>query len=258
MTAGGIAMGLALSLGACADATGPEALDEQVLNDVALVAADAALEDITLVSSSFGFGLQAVGGAGGPGMLGGHMGIGDSFSGTRSATFFDADGMEQPAYDPLTTAEIHVEMEFEGERSRADWSATIERTRSMVISGLVGENTTRQLDGTGTSVIARSRHLEDGTERTYDMTSEAVFQGVVVPVPGSESRWPLEGTITRTIHVTIVNGPNGDVERDIVVVITFDGDNTANAVINGEAVEIDLSAREGHNPMKGRFGKHGG
>ncbi len=255
----GLAAGVALTLGACADATGPDALNEDILNDVALVAADATLEDLALVGASFSFGLQAVGGAGGgPGMLGGHMGIGGSFSGTRSVTFIGTDGKEQTGYDPIKTAEMHVEMEFAGERARENWSATIARTRSMVISGLAGENATRQLDGSGTEDVTRSHHLDDGSDRSYDMSGDFNYDGVVVPIPGSEPRWPLEGTITRNMHVTIVNGPDGDVEKDVVVVITFDGDETATAVVNGEAVEIDLSTREGRRPLKGRLGGNKG
>jgi len=255
----GLAAAIALTLGACADATGPDTLNEEILNDVALVAADATLEDLALVGASFGFGRQAVGGAsGGPGMLGGHMGIGGTFSGTRSAKFFNAEGEEQPGYDPIETAEMHVEMEFAGERARENWSATIARTRSMVISGLAGENTTRQLDGSGTEDVMRSRHLDDGTDRSYDMSGDFTYDGVVVPIPGSDPRWPLEGTITRNMHITIVNGPDGDVDKDVVVVITFDGDETATAVVDGEAVEIDLSTREGRRPLKGRLGGHKG
>ena len=44
----------------------------------------------------------------------------------------------------------------------------------------------------------------------------------------------------------------------VVVVITFDGDETATAVVDGEAVEIDLSTREGRRPLKGRLGGHKG
>ena len=255
----GLAAGVALTLVACADATGPEALNDEILNDVALVAADATLEDLALVGASFGFGRLAVGGAGGgPGMLGGHMGIGGAFSGTRSVTFIGVDGNEQTGYDPIETAEMHVEMEFAGERTRENWSATIARTRSMVISGLAGENTTRQMDGGGTEDVSRSRHLDDGTDRSYDMVGDFTYEGVVVPIPGSEPRWPLEGTITRNMHVTIVNGPDGDVDKDVTVVITFDGDETATALVNGEAVEIDLSTREGRRPLKGRLGGNKG
>jgi hypothetical protein len=35
-------------------------------------------------------------------------------------------------------------------------------------------------------------------------------------------------------------------------VITFDGSAFATAVVNGEAMEIDLSAREGRNPLHRR------
>lgn len=255
----GTAMGVAMTLGACSDTTGPEALDEQLLNDLALVAADATLEDVTLMGAGFSFGMQGTEGAGdGIGMLGGAMGIRGSFSGTRSVTFYDAEGNEQAGYDPLATAEMHVEMEMAGERTRQWWSATIARTRSLVISGLEGEEATRQFDGTGTEDITRSRHLDDGTERTYDMTGSFTYDAVVVPIPGTDPRWPLSGTITRTMHVSVANGPAGDVERDVVVVITFDGDETATAVINGESVEIDLSTREGGHPLRGRMGHHGG
>jgi hypothetical protein len=81
---------------------------------------------------------------------------------------------------------------------------------------------------------------------------------VVVPVPGSESPWPLSGTIHRTMTVTVTGGVNGDFTRDVDVTITFDGDETANAVINGESFEIDLSARAGQDPIRQGFGRHHG
>jgi hypothetical protein len=255
----GWAVVAALVAGACSDTAGPDALDDQLLSDLAVVAADATLEDVTLMGAGFHFGLQGAGGAGdGPGMLGGHMGFGGSFSGTRSVAFFDADGNEQPGYDELTTAEIHVELELAGERTREWWSASITRARSMVISGLEGEEATRQFDGSGTEIVARSRHFDDGTERSHDMTGAFTYEGVVVPIPGSEPRWPLAGTITRIMHVTVTNGPNGDVDRDVEVTVTFDGDETATAVINGQTVEIDLSSREGRHPLRGGMGHHGG
>lgn len=254
-----MAVGVALTMSACSETTGPDALDDTLLNDLAVVAADATLEDVTLMGAGFDFGLHAGVGAGdGPGMLGGHMGIGGTYSGTRSVAFYDADGSQQPGYDELTTAEIHVEMELAGERTRELWSASIARTRSMVISGLEGEEATRQLDGSGTETVTRSRHLDDGSERTHDMTGEFRYEGVVVPIPGSAPPWPLAGSVRRTMHVSVTNGLEGDVERDVEIVVTFDGDETATAVINGETVEIDLSTREGRHPLRGRLGRHGG
>lgn len=68
----------------------------------------------------------------------------------------------------------------------------------------------------------------------------------------------LDVETTRTMKVTVVNGPNGDVTRDVRVVVTFDGDNTATAVVNGETYEIDLDARQGGHPLRRGFGRNGG
>jgi hypothetical protein len=36
--------------------------------------------------------------------------------------------------------------------------------------------------------------------------------------------------------------------------ITFDGDSTANMVVNGEELEIDLTTRKGKNPLRRKKG----
>lgn len=189
---------------------------------------------------------------------GGHRGIGGALSGTRSVTFHDAEGHEQEAFDNLTTASIHFLMEVGGDVERTRWSGSVSRTRDMVISGLAGEETTRTFDGTGTESIRRSRAADDGSQTTFDMDGTFAHASVVVPVPGSEPRYPLSGTVTRTMSVKVVNGPEGDVTRTVNVVITFNGTNTATATVNGETYEIDLDTRPGGFPLKGRFGRNGG
>jgi hypothetical protein len=82
-------------------------------------------------------------------------------------------------------------------------------------------------------------------------------ESVVVPVPGSAKQYPLSGKITRKMKVSVVNGPKADETRDVTVVITFDGDNTATAVVNGEAHEIDLDARPGAFPFRDGMGGFG-
>ena len=59
------------------------------------------------------------------------------------------------------------------------------------------------------------------------------------------------------MSVKIVNGPDGDVERTVEIVITFDGDATANGSVNGESFEIDLAAREGRWPLRRRHNQGG-
>lgn len=262
-TLSGLALTASLVLGGCAeDATAPSLLDEALFYHAAIVAADATLEDLTLARASFAFGPGAhlaFGPGGGPaGRPGGGMGVGGALSGTRSVTFYDAADNEQDAYDALTTASIHYVIDIEGEVQRGGWSGTVDRTRDMWVTGLVGEEATRTHDGSGAESVERSRVLADGSEATFDMEGTFTHEGVVVPVPGSETRYPLAGTITRTMKVTVVNGRQGDVTRDVTVVITFDGSSTATALVNGEPYEIDLTTRPGGFPLRGRFGQTGG
>ena len=175
------------------------------------------------------------------------------FSGTRSATFYDEDGNEQASYDALTTASMHVEHEIQGDVERDGWSATIYRERDKWASGLAGEETHRTWNGTGSEEVNRSRHLDDGTERSYESNGTMEYQDVVVPIPGSDPRWPVSGTITRSMTV-VRSGPDGERTRSVIIVITFDGTSTAMALVNGEVMDIDLSARDGRNPLRRRRG----
>lgn len=246
-------MTAALALAGCEQATGPEADDEGFLEDMALVAADAALEDVALMTGVFGFGSLSPAAAA-PGVPGGGHGLGGALSGTRSVTFYDATGAEQDRYDAETTASIHYVMEVAGSVERDAWSASLERTRDEIVSGLAGRETTRTFNGTGTEHVSRSRHLDDGSDRSYVMDGEFTKSNVVVPVPGAETRWPLSGTIHRTMTVVVTNGPDGDRTRTVDITITFDGDETATGTINGRTFEIDLSTRRGRNPVR-RFGR---
>ncbi|MHB1191703.1 MAG: hypothetical protein ACYC6F_01540 [Longimicrobiales bacterium] len=254
-----LALAAALGVGACSEeSTGPELLDQTLSLNAAIVAADATLEDITLARTPFAFvhgglGLGPGGGLGPAGRPGGAFGIGGSLSGTRSVTFYDDTGAVQTAYDSLTTASMHVVVDIAGDVDRAVWSSTVKRTRDMTVSGLLGVEATRTVTGKGTEDVQRSRTLSDGTETSYDMQGTFTQEGLVVPVPGSDKKYPLSGTITRTMRVSVVNGFNGDETRDVTVVITFDGDATATAVVNGETYEIDLDARTGSFPLGGGF-----
>ncbi len=80
-----------------------------------------------------------------------------------------------------------------------------------------------------------------------------VYEDVVVPIPGSDPRWPVSGTITRSM-TAVRSGSDGEQTRSVVIVITFDGTATAMALVNGEVMEIDLSARDGRNPLRPRGG----
>jgi len=83
------------------------------------------------------------------------------------------------------------------------------------------------------------------------MSGTFAYHSVVVPIPGSDPRFPVSGTITRSMTATRTTS-DGTVTRSVEIVITFDGTSIAQAIINGEPMEIDLSAREGRNPLRRR------
>ena len=253
-------VGLAVSVGACDESTGLESLDDEMVLDAALLAADATVEEVTMWGESLGFGALpaptqydngtaavAFGRPGGNGRWDGQ------FSGTRSRTCYDAEGVEQDQCDDLLTESIHFLRDIEGTITRGNFTAEISRERDMTVSGLLGEETERTWNGGGSSSTARSGVLDDGTERSHSVVGEFTFEDVVVPIPGSDPRWPLSGTITRSMTVTRVTGDE-TVVREVEVEITFNGTQFATAIVNGEEMEIDLAARDGRNPLRRRRG----
>lgn len=237
---------------ACADISGPDVNDDKFELDIALMAADAALEDLGTWTLAFAFQAASAADAAGsiPGRPGGKHGPGHPLSGTRSAKFFDAGGQEQAEYDSLTTERIEYESDVSGEVGREGWAAQIARTRSMTVTGLSGEETHRTRNGNGTEEITKSRHSrEDEATRTYHMTGAFTYNDVVVPIPGSDPRYPISGTVTRKVTATHSTGDKTHT-KSADITITFDGDETATIVVNGIEKEIDLTTKRGKYPLR--------
>ena len=250
-----------IALAACSDTFGPDGTDSPtdsrleslVTLDVAMVAADALIEDVAELWLDIGVGLEGPSAA--PAEVVKRQ---SSHVRTVTITFYDAEGNEQEAYDKVTTASVHKVRESSGEKSRANssgtksWSSTTSRTRDRTITGLEGDETTRTANGTGSSTVSKSRHSDVNGDRSYEMTSTSITTDVVHTVPRKENPYPLSGTITRDVTVVIVNGRNGDETRTRHVVITFDGTQFAHITVNGESFEVDLSARDGRHPLRKR------
>ena len=218
---------------ACSDTAGLEsAFEENLTLDVAMVAADAAIDEFGDMGRLFG--------GGGP------------QDGTHTATFYDEDGKVQDALDPLTTASIHLVIESTRDFSRDTWTGTGTRTRDIMITGLLGEETTRTVNGTGSADVTRSQHTDENGTRTYDMMSTSTIVDVLHPVPRTDESWPLLGTITRNVTINVINGPNGDVTRTRTVVITFNGTDMPSMTVDGEPFEVDMSTRSGRRPFHRR------
>ena len=243
---------LVVGVAACDEATSIESLKDVVVVDAAMLAADATIEEARMFIDPFLFNFPPSLASDSPARP--SMGAaGRTWSRTKTVTFFDSDGAEQDAYDALATEEVHVETSSTQLIERERFRAETERTRSMVASGLAGEEVTRTWNGTSTSHTSKSGVLEDGSERSHTMDGSAVYNDVVVPIRGTEPRYPLSGTIERSM-VAVRTNSNGATTKEVDIVITFDGTQFAQAVVNGEEIEIDLAARDRRKPFRKKKG----
>ena len=250
---------LAITIVACDDSTGVDRPNDEMVLDAAIIAADATVEVVRMWSQSLGFGLMPTspeydttpGNFAAAGRPGGHGSWAGKSSGTREKTCFDELRKEQTECDPLTTASMHIVRAIAGTIDRDKFTAEIARERDMTVTGMLGEETHRTWDGVGTSHTSRAGVLADGSERSHESRGAFTFTEVVTPIPGSEPRWPVSGTVTRNMTMTRTNADRTKT-REVEIVITFDGTSIASAVVNGEVMEIDLAAKKGRSPLKKR------
>ncbi len=230
-----------LVLAACNDANAPSELDETLNEDLALVVADAVIEDVQQMNLSLGV----------QGTAEASLDMAApprNFS--RTVSFFDEDGNPQDAYNPDLTASLVIVVTMSGAVERDDWRATVERNRTLTVTGLLGQETERIWNGFGDGTTTRSQHSDENGDRSYEMTSDVLIEDVVRALPRSEHPWPLSGRITRHVKVTVINGPNGDVMHERTVIIIFNGKQFATMIIGDEEFEIDLGARDGQRGVR--------
>lgn len=170
---------------------------------------------------------------------------------TRTITYLDAAGGTLSEYDETVVDGIRYEISVQGDLERDRWSATIDRQRDLTVTGLLDDNDESvdgdgvvTWNGTGTGSVERSRHSDDGVERTYSMESSAVITDVVIPYPRTENGWPVSGTIERTMTVTMTSGTGETRTVTRTAVITFDGSQFATVQVGDETFTMDLSQRK--------------
>ena len=236
----------ALALSSCSEVgtdPGPLEVRGAVGAAAAAAAADAVLEDLYQMSDV----VPLMGGT----AMQAQQDLQINRTRSRVKTFFDGNGLEQEVFDPISTASIHIVVKIEKEKSRDNFSASVKRNRDMWVTGLEGEEETRTWNGYGSGERHRARIDDEFGERIRDVTSTSLIADVVRSVDREAHPWPLSGTITRNVAITITNGRNGDVNRVRTVVITFDGTQFAILSVNGEpSHEVDLATRKGRNPLR--------
>lgn len=103
------------------------------------------------------------------------------------------------SYDPLLTAAIRFQRSVEGDRSRDHWTATFSRSSTITVSGLLGQETERTRNGTGSGQVTRSRFAAQHEARSYDMSYTSTTSNVVRAVDHAAHPWPLSGSITQDV-----------------------------------------------------------
>jgi hypothetical protein len=178
----------------------------------------------------------------------------DGMTVTRTLTYYDAAGKEMAAYDATQTASVKIVSQVKGsvtrETEKGSWSAEIDRSRTMTVSGLQGDEQKRTWNGTGAFIVKRTV-VREQTSRNYEITGALKVTGVEVPRRNNESKdpWPLAGTIERTMTVSTTDKDGKPVSFTRKVVVTFNGTQFASATItrrdgSTESFQIDLATRK--------------
>ena len=249
------AVGILAVLAACSStdpnsAAGPNALANQnVTMDVATVATELGAQDVEAMhgpGGAFGFGLHPDLGRFSCDSL-----VREGLTVVRTCTYADSDGATQDAYDSNTTATVTVHTGISGAFSRDRWSATMDRTSDLVVSGLAGANTTMTWNGSSSGTASRVRQVDSAETRQYDMTFSGSITDVVIPVPRTETSWPLSGVIAREVTVTFTGGPRDGTTVTRSTTLEFNGTQFATLTVNGETFQVDLARRscerDGHH-----------
>jgi hypothetical protein len=162
----------------------------------------------------------------------------------RDYAFFDANNQPQSAYDAATTDSANFHVSVVGTITFSNGQANVNRDRNFTVSGLLGAETSRTWNGTGSRNDNGSRNGTDGTVRSYQTADALTVSQVVVDLPRSTYPWPMSGTITRHITGTASVSRNGVTKSfsvDRTVTITFNGSQTATVTVNGNTYTLDLS-----------------
>jgi len=161
----------------------------------------------------------------------------------RDYAFFDASNTAQSAYSASTTDSANFHVNVAGVHVVDTGADTVSRDRNLTVSGLLGAETQRTWNGTGTRNDGGYRQGTDAT-RSYHVNDNVTISSVVVTLPRSSNPYPASGSITRHVVGT------GKVEKsglsksftiDKTVTITFNGTEFVTMNIGTDAYTLDLA-----------------
>jgi hypothetical protein len=244
----------ALFAAACDSSTDPNLISEQELTeDLAAASGDAIVTEIVdLVGNEAFSGLSTL-------MASDPADV----EVVRTRTCYDAAHVAQTVCDANTTASIELTVskngsfsrEHTGPRGTETMTAAVHQARSLVISGLAGDETSRTHNGNGTSrdTVTFSGTFENVTwTRRIAAASDDTVSNIVFNLPHSSNPWPASGTIIRNASGTVdVTRETDSGERaetfswDRRVQVTFPADAQGNVSIqiNDRTCNLNLVNR---------------
>lgn len=229
------------------DPTGPDnTIDAQMRGDVAVAAGEAMAQDVEAMSSDNGEStLFAFGGDFDSGDCTTTLGVivctstFGNVDGQAELTFRGENGSAQTAFDAATTSSVLIETDASGEVSRAGWDAEFSSSRDFTVSGLLGTETSRTWNGTGSLTFTSSMHA---AAREYRLETETTVQNVVVPASGSP-RYPSSGTVTTVVNIRVTQGEDQGEDFTTTATATFNGTAQVPLVVGGANYTLNLQTR---------------
>lgn len=156
-----------------------------------------------------------------------------------SLTFFDAGGVAQAAFDSLTTASMHIDVDVAGTITHDSWQSDVARHRHFIVTGLLGTETSRTWNGQGSDTLHRTT-VRDSVTREFEVTVNTTLTDVVIPVRGS--RHPTSGTETQVVTMTETSGDQPGQTFTFTATYTFDGTVRIPFLFGGRRFHLDLDA----------------
>ncbi|NOT08246.1 MAG: hypothetical protein HOP28_08570 [Gemmatimonadales bacterium] len=149
----------------------------------------------------------------------------------RSASFKDAAGATQTAFDSAATNTINTRIAVSGTMTRRDGATSVVNHQSdRTVSGLATGSAQRTVNGTSSG-----GETTNGTDATGSFTlvrqAGDTVSGVVIPIADGRPSFPAGGTVVRSMRVVVTysgQSPTTSTRREV---ITYDGSNTAKIVI---------------------------
>ena len=160
----------------------------------------------------------------------------------RSLAFFDASGTQMNHFDS-TTASMNVQSTENGVIAGAAGADTVNGSRNLTATGLLGHNTTRTWNGTGSGTHG-AFWSDSAASRTADVSFNATFSNVVVALPRSSNPYPVSGSISRVVTGSGVV-TKGDSTKTVTISrtvgITFNGTEFVPMTVGSQSYTLDLA-----------------